>query len=291
MTDTITLPTSETGSPNPGAAAATPPAAAAPVSTTPAAAKPWYEGADEITTGYVQNKGWKNPLEAVSSYQNLEKLLGADRAGNTVVLPKPDAAPEEVSKFYEKLGRPADPKDYKIPVPDGVPKEFSESFRGKAHELGLTAKQVEGLAEWNNGFLKGAMESSEAAKAAEFQAQDQDLKKTWGSAFTQNVADAQAAARGLGLDAAAIQKIADGLGHKATMELFQRIGSKMGEAPFVTGDNPQGFGRVLTPAQAKAEIQTLKADKGFSAKYFAKDAEALARMNTLMAMAYPEEKG
>lgn len=259
-----------------------------PTPPSPPAPQTWYAGADELTRGYVQNKGWDDPLKAVSSYQNLEKLLGADRAGRTVVLPKEGATPEELNEFYAKLGRPADPKEYKFDVPDGAPTKYAEGFRAKAHELGLSAAQVAGLAGWNNEFAKQAQESLAAERAAKVNAEDAELKQRWGAAYPQELGKAQAAARGLGVSPEVIDQLAAGMGHAATMELFRAIGNRIGEAEFVSGDGKTPFGAAMTPEQAKAKIAELRADKAWTKAYIEGDAEKKAEMARLHAFAYPE---
>lgn len=249
----------------------------------------WLGEADDLTTGYVQNKGWQSPSDAVKSYQNLEKLLGADRAGNTVILPKPDASTEELGAFYNRLGRPADAAGYKIEVPDGGSKDFATAAAGKFHELGLSQKQGEALAAWWNETAGAQTAAAAAARASQFQADDAALKTAWGQAFQQNLVQAQQAVRGLGLDNAMIDKLSDAMGHKATMELLQKIGSKMGEDSFVAGDGKEPFGSALTPTQAKAKIAELMKDKNFTARYLNKDLEAKAEMERLHKFAYPEE--
>ncbi|VWC95938.1 hypothetical protein BLA39750_02222 [Burkholderia lata] len=256
---------------------------------TGAAPVTWLGQADELTTGYVQNKGWQSAADAVKSYQNLEKLLGADKAGNAVVIPKADAAPEEMSAFFNRLGRPVDAAGYKIDVPEGGSKDFATAAAGKFHELGLSQKQGEALAAWWNQTAGEQTTAATAARASQFQADDAALKTAWGQAFQQNLVHAQQAVRGLGLDGAMIDKLSDSIGHKATMELFQKIGSRMGEDSFVAGDGKEPFGNALTPGQAKARIAELMKDKTFTARYLNKDADAKAEMERLHKFAYPEE--
>ena len=256
--------------------------------TTPAASHSWLEGADEVTVGYVQNKGWSEPKQVLESYRNLEKLMGADRAGNTVVLPKPDAPQADVDAFYNRLGRPADPTGYKIELPkDGGDPEFAKTASAWFHEQGLTAKQGEALAaKWNEHI--GALTTAQKEQLTQaYQADDQALKTEWGAAFQQNLTAAQAAARGLGLDAAAIDKLQGALGHKGVMDLLYKIGSKVGEPDFAVGTTEK-FGAAMTPAQAKATIQARMQDKGFTARYLSKDSAAVAEMKQLHDYAYPE---
>lgn len=248
----------------------------------------WAKGADELTTGYIQNKGWDNPMKVVDSYRNLEKLLGADKADNAVVIPKHDADPKEWAAVYDKLGRPSAPDGYKVELPEGGDKAFHEASMSKFHELGLTKAQGEQLANWYNSTVVESVQAAEADRAARFQQEDTAIRQEWGAAFTQNLAQAQAAARGLGLDGATIDKLSDALGHKATMQMLQNIGSRMGEDTFVTGNGDTNFGSVMTPAQAKASIQSLMSDKDFTARYLKGDAGAKAEMQRLHQFAYPE---
>lgn len=278
------------------ALAAAPAAPAAPTSqqaaapaapAAPAEPASWLNGVDEVSLGYAQNKGWDNPAKAIDSYRNLEKLLGADRAGNTIVLPKPDADPKEWGALYDRMGRPADAKGYNVEMPSFGDKALHEATLGKFHELGLTKAQGESLMNWYNSELANGLQASEAQKAQDFQMQDQALKSEWGAAYTQNLAAAQQGARALGLDADTIDKLSDSLGHQRAMNLFAKIGSGLKEDGMATGDN-QGFGSAMTPGQAKAEIQTLMQDKNFVARYMSKDAQALAKMDALHKYAYPE---
>lgn len=284
------------GTPTSAAIATAPAAPAAPTGdqitaqpTAPAAPAPsWLEGADETTVGYVQNKGWNDPKQVLDGYRNLEKLLGADKANNAVIIPKAEADQKEWAALYDRLGRPSEPTGYKVELPKGGDEQVHNAVLAKFHELGLSKTQGETLANWYNGLTVEAMNAQEAQRQAAFQADDQAIKTEWGQAYTQNLAQAQAAARGLGLDAGTIDKMSEALGHKGTMQLLQKIGSKMGEDTFVTGDKGEGFGSAMTPGQAKAEIQSLMADKDFQAKYLSGNADAKARMAKLHSFAYPE---
>lgn len=282
MTDAVTAPIEgDNGAPATAAPAVTPVAAP----TTPSV--DWLKDADELTLGYTQNKGWKDPTEVVRSYQNLEKLLGADRAGNTVVLPKADASPEELSAFYNKLGRPADAKDYKLGLPEGADPAFSNAAAAKFHELGLSAKQAEELSGWYNQFGQQTQQQMEAQRAEQFQQQNAELRTGWGLKYDENVLVARNTVNALGLDSKTIDALEGAMGHKGLMEFLVRVGSKSGEADFVSGDI-QSFNNAMTPAQAKAAIQSKMDDKTFVSKYLNKDADAVAEMQRLHKYAYPE---
>lgn len=274
-------------------AAAAPEPASAQLSQQPAApnvsAPDWLKEADEITVGYVQNKGWDNPAKVVDSYRNLEKLLGADKANNAIVIPKEGADPKEWAAVFDRLGRPTGPDGYKVELPAGGNADMHNASLAKFHELGLTKAQGENLMSWFNGLQTQSMQQMEQAKAAQFAQEDQAIKQEWGNAYTQELAKAQQAARGLGLDATTIDKLSDALGHAGTMRLLNSIGSKLGEDKFVGGDrSDNSFGNAMTPAQAKAEIQTLMQDREFSAKLMNKDSAATQRWTQLHQWAFPE---
>jgi len=276
--------------PAPGAMPpAAPPAAGAPA-TPPAAPIPWLPEVDETTAGYVQNKGWDSPAKMLDSYRNLEKLMGADKAGNTVVMPKPDATPEEMGKFYEKLGRPTAPDGYKL-VPEGAqPTEFTKAAAAKMHELGLPQKQGEALAAWFNEQTTQTLEGQKAQTEQAYQADDVALKAEWGAAFTQKLAQAQAFVRGAGIQNEVIDKLQQSMGHKATMQFFADLGAKMGEADFVAGNHNEKFGNAMTPGQAKAKIDELRRDRDFVARYAKGDATAMAEMTRLHSFAHPGDE-
>lgn len=250
------------------------------------AAPSWLAGADETTVGYAQNKGWTEPTQVLDSYRNLEKLLGADKANNAVILPKEGADPKEWSAVYDRLGRPTGPDGYKVEVPPGGDPNFQNNVLAKIHELGLSKTQGETLVNWYNNEVMGQVNAMQAEAAQQFQMEDAQLKSEWGSAYTQNLAQAQQGARALSLDAPTIDKLSSALGHKATMGLLQKIGSGLKEDSLATGQG--GFGNALTPAQAKAQIQTMMSDRDFVAKYTSGNAEAKAKMSELHKFAYPE---
>lgn len=246
----------------------------------------WLDGADETTVGYVQNKGWSDPKQVLDGYRNLEKLLGADKANNAVIVPRADAKPEEWGAVWDRMGRPTAPDGYKG-IENASP-ELQKAMFGKFYELGLSKTQGESVAQWISELGTQNQSQAQAEAQARFQQEDQAIKTEWGAAYTQNLAQAQAAARGLGLDAESIDKMSNALGHKATMSLLQKIGSRMTEDSFVSGERTETFGNALTPGQAKAQIQNLMQDRDFTKQYLAGNQEAKAKMEALHRFAYPE---
>src|SRR5690606_30055722 len=156
---------------------------------------------------------------------------------NILKLPAKEDDAEGWSKVWERLGRPADPKDYEIQVPEGIGDDkFAEWARSAFHELnmpkGMASKLV---AKWN-AYVKSTLEQQQAQYQSQVQQDGDKLKSEWGAAYEQNVNVAKRAAQTFGVDAETIDKMEKALGFAGVMRLFHTIGSKMGEDAFVTGD-------------------------------------------------------
>ena len=134
----------------------------------------WVSSLPESVRGVVLNKGWKAPEDAITSYANLEKLLGADKAGRGVVLPKDDAGADEWGQFWNRLGRPEAADQYNIPLPDGDDGGFAKQAATWFHEAGLTQRQAEGLAGKWNEFATG-MQRQQDREAEDQQDQGQTV--------------------------------------------------------------------------------------------------------------------
>lgn len=279
----------------PAAPAATPVEPAAPASTpaatpsAPAAAPAndaWYSGIqDETLRGWVQNKGWKDATEAVKSGYNLEKLIGFEKAGRTIVLPKDDATPEERRAFLSKLGVPEKAADYKIPVPEGQSGEFANKAAEWFHEAGLTPKQAEQLAtKWNEHMTSMGSQNVQMTQQAQQRELD-EVYAEWGAAKDKNIDLARRATMQFlpTQDAKERQemlgKIENAIGTKNMLKLFAEVGKGLGEHAVHQG-NVSDPG-AMTPAQAKARIEVLKSDREWSTKYINGDATARAEMERL----------
>lgn len=273
-----------------GSAPAGNPAPAAGDTGAPAGGTPqaWDAGFDEGTRGFIQTKGWKGPADVLGSYQNLEKLLGADKAGRAIVPPKDDAAPEEWAAFYGKLGRPESADGYKLPVPDGDKGDFAKVASSWFHDAGLTAKQAETLAAKWNEHMGGMQQSQEAAFAQQTVVDEQDLRKEWGAQFEANAELARRARRESGLsddEGKAIER-AIGLGKAA--KVFAFLGKQFAEAPMKGGEGASRGTFGTNPADAKARISALRADADWTARYLKGDTEARAEFERLHRIAFPE---
>ena len=127
-----------------------------PLKTTPDVS--WLDGVqDPATKAWAEAKGLQNGSfeNVLGSYHNLEKIIGADRAGRTITVLGDDPTPEERDTYFNKLGRPESATDYSVTLPEGVTDDTRLTMmRNKAHELGISDAQFSGLAEADAAFTQ-----------------------------------------------------------------------------------------------------------------------------------------
>lgn len=250
---------------------------------------PWYSGiADEGLRGYVQVKGWQDMGQAVESYRNLEKLHGVG-PDKLLRLPDKDDDAEGWGKVWDRLGRPAKPEDYKLPVPEGAGGEFAKTAAQWFHEAGVPAKQAVALAEkwnaWNGEQARAAHEKAEQQSAADIEA----LKREWAQGYDTQVTLGKRAAQEFGLDEEALTRIEGALGTSGMLKFFAKVGAKLSEHAIIDG----GPGAATpafkpTPEAARAKILELQSNQEWSKRYLGGDQQAFSEMKRLMALAYPE---
>ena len=245
----------------------------------------WYSGLPEETRGLAELKGWKSPDDAVQSYMNLEKMLGADKAGRGLVIPKDDADQTEWGQFYDRLGRPKTPEEYNLPIPEGDTGEFAGRAKNKFHEIGITAKQANDLAQFWNQEQEEAMRMQQQAQMQNSEMEMQTLQSEWGKQFDENVEAARRATRQFGIDENKLSAIENAIGTKEMMKMFASIGKGLAEDKFIDNEKASGFG--MSPEAARVQLGRLKSDPAWAAKYLAGDAEARNKMESLMRAAYP----
>lgn len=249
-------------------------------------------------------KDFKSPNDLAKSYMELQKMVG-----NSVRVPSADASPEAISDFKEKI-KSVDGvlfKDdaelkYKLGTPKTVDEYDLESkikseiydyiapqvdvYKNKAHELGLTKDQAQGLLEMQQDLLDKEITQMENQRIET----ESMLKKRWGSDYD------------VRMDAA--KKAAGIYAEKYGDEVSKLLNSPAGNNPvfismladmsenFVEKGH-EGMGKVefgLTPHGAAAKIQEKRADRGFMKAY--NDSmdpghkHALAEMQKLYSIAY-----
>ena len=247
----------------------------------PAPANDWRASLPEDIRDNPSLRDIKDVGNLAKSYLHAQKLVGMDRS-KLLTVPGDDAPPEAWNEFYDKAGRPADPKDYTLPVDkvewnDVVTRDenMEQWFAKTAHEAGLTPRQAEKLF---TSYVDQLKASGETTVQQMRQAYDQgvnDLKTEWGSAFEQKVAAADAVIDKLGVPGfrALLDVQVPGFGplgdHPALVKALNTVATIMGEDAVT--DRSKGSSTAYAPAEAKAEIARKMGDKVFMEAYLQGD--------------------
>ncbi len=235
----------------------------------------WTEGFSEEARAVVESKGWDGPGAVVESFTNLEKLFGADRAGNTVALPKNGEDVDALNNIYTRLGRPEAPEGYKIPdPPQGVPQNgaFVDAMIPVCHDAGLTQSQLEKVVNGYNGFAAKYLENDAKQIKEKAAKEDEALNLQWGDQTDAKMAAAKKAAQAVPTDVADVGKLLDTMegdnvvGRADIFRLFNWLGEKYFTEDGLDGEGGGNFG--MTPEQAKQQIDSLTLDPEFNKSLF-----------------------
>jgi hypothetical protein len=221
-----------------------------------APAASWFGDAHK---DYVSGKGFKSADDAIVSLQNAEKLIGAERAGRTLIRPKDDKDAEGLKAWRAGIGVPEKADDYKLPVPDGMDDSFAKAASAWFHEIGVSKGDGVKLAEKWNAHVAQVLKDTDAQLATESTKQLDGLKTEWGKDFDQNSEFARRFMRESGWDDAKVKRYEETFGTAAMLKDFHGLGKKLGEAGFVKGDGSGGGG--MTKEQAKQRIGELQAQR------------------------------
>lgn len=218
---------------------------------------PWFGdlGENAELSGWAANKGWETPADALTSHYNLEKLIGADKAGRTVVLPKDENDADGMASFRKALGVPDDPSGYELPVLEGQSEKFAEVASTWFHKAGVPKEAAQAIGnEWNEFLSAQIKEAFENDKITSEKALT-DLKTEWGDSFNER---SEFARRGMaaygkeaGLDEQDITALEQSIGTSKMLKLFHKIGETTAESGFVEGETSK-FG--MTPAEAQGKL-------------------------------------
>lgn len=256
--------------------------------------KAWYDGYEfqEEDIGYIQNKGWDDPVKAISAYKNLEKFQGVP-ADQLIKLPKDVNQDGALDPVYDKLGRPESPDKYEISLPEGVQVDENRLNLAKevGHKIGLNNKQIQALAEFDATYQQQAIEQH--YKDVELkQAQELDaLQKEWGKGFEERAELGRRFVRNnlpSGLDKeATLSAIEGAIGTAAMLKMFANAGDKFREdsVPDSSGDRPFGYTREQALADRKSLMDELAGDKTRLATYNqgkGTDFEKMKKLNSII---------
>lgn len=99
------------------------------------------------------------------------------KLSQSITPPGEDAAPEDVTKFWRKLGAPEEPKDYTFNFPEGTEKLFDEQLIGTIKEV---AHSVHVPAETLDKFMQG-LGHAQLARNEELQTQMKETLESYQS--------------------------------------------------------------------------------------------------------------
>jgi len=272
--------------------------AGSPPPGSPPPASAWYDNfQDPGVKDWLKSYGdaYPNPEAVALKALNLEKFVGADKAGRGVIAPKSDAKPEEWTEFYKKIGGvPEKPDGYKMP--ESLANDpLMTKFRDHVHKSGIPPMFFDSIVSWYDAEAQAQQQAIIAEFERNADKDMADLKSEWaGPEYDKNVELGRRAARQFLPHenpeqlSELITKIEGAIGTKATMKMWAAIGAGVGEHEFIGGDGGGGMGGMSAEA-ARMRIQQLKSDPDFVANFSAGSANAKAEWEKLHRIGYPDQ--
>jgi len=252
----------------------------------------WRTGIAEDLRSNPHLETFKSVDDLAKSWVNAQKLIGKEK------LPVPtDKDGKEVwDTVYSRLGRPESPKDYKLPelkAPDGYPAADPKDIEGvinKAHELGLSNKQIAGLYQT---FMEGEYSKYNQFNESRSQSRlnaETELRREWGRAYEEKILKAKQVLNTLADDNIKTM-VEEGLGNDPRFIRF--LGSIAGKlSEDALGGKPAGF--AMSPDEAKSEIARIQGEASTNPKHPLMNKEhpehemMVQKMSKLFAFAHPQ---
>lgn len=250
------------------AAAAAAAAATAAAAAAAASAKPWHDGhADADTLGYWTNKGFdvsdpiKVAIAATKGARAAESHIGAP-ADRVLRLPEKTADATAWNAVYQRLGAPADPKEYDFSAvkhADGSAPAQSllDAARATAFAMHAPKDRAPEIAAALVKHLDSAKTEADAARTQTINEQKAKLAASWGKDAELNRLQAMQGAKRLGITPEAVALLEQQIGYDGVMEAMRKIGVGTSEDTFVTGGNQSGVPATVESAQQRlGELQS-----------------------------------
>lgn len=280
--------------PAPGAGAPPPPA---PGAGAPPPAASWYDGFEnKELSGWVKayNNAYPNPEAMAMKAYNLEKLMGADKAGKAVVIPDfVKGKPEELQAFWRKVGAGEKAEAYAVPATlkdDAIIGKFALH----AHKLGMPVHQFNETVKWYEGEMKTHQQSQLNAFEAKAETELNEVYGEWGDKRDENVEMGRRAAQAFVPHSTPeeletlLNRMEGAMGTKFTLKFWANIGKSIGEHSLPNDASlGGGEGGGMTPEGARLKIAAYKSDKEWMKKFTAGDVDAKAEWTKLHNLGYP----
>lgn len=226
-------------------------------------AAPWYGGFDHDTQAYLRNKGWTNdngPGEVVKAYRHLERLQRSEH----VAWPKDERDAEGYARIYDRLGRPKDPAGYGLQAPEGGNRAFVDAMARTFHDLGLSARQAQGIAQRYGAHAQSMQAEADRLFANRSAAELGQVRRDWGDEADRRFASAQRFTVAFGLERPMMEKIERAIGTRNMLTLFSRIGESLSED---RGHGAGGISGFMGTEAAQSRLNELKADQSWVKRY------------------------
>ncbi len=217
----------------------------APQPAPPAAppATPWHHGIDAELLGHWQNRGYKldDPktvaIEAGKQARELERHFGVPPE-QLLKMPKPNASPEDIKAFRQRLGMPADPKEYdfssvKDAAGNPIPQALADTLRSAAHNAGLPKDAAAAVAAAIQKYNDDAATQAGTVNAGKLAEEKNKLKADWKNNYDFNMLKAMEGARRLGISPEAVVALESQIGYAEVMNAMRKIGTATGEDTFI----------------------------------------------------------
>ena len=256
------------------------------------AAPPWHAGVEAETLGFWQNKGLDvaDPKTVATGltkfYRDAEKFIGVP-PDQLIRMPKADAKPEDLKAFYQRLGAPADPKEYDF---NGIKfggndleASFADSMRAALAAAYVPKDKAGTIVGAVVKYLEDADAAESAVSTAKIAEEKAALAKNWGTAFEYNKLKAMEGAQRLGITPEAVALMEKSVGYAAVMEAMRKVGVGTSEDTFVDR-GAGGQGKPVTREGAIARKSELMADKAWSDRYLKGGVQERQEMDALNIM-------
>lgn len=237
--------------------------------------------------------GWREQLPddikangALNDIKTIDQMAtmivnGRQLQTNQISIPSEDASPEkrdeflldlqnkipdlvyvgegaDMGKIYDRMGRPAEATAYELgDVPDPLKDNFA-SLAGKAHELGMSNKQLKGMTE----AIVGDYTNTVNLHTADLDKLGRDLDTEYGEARNEKVTTAANFAKSIGFDENFVKAISDGAISIDNMKALDKVMTGFESSGPRIGDNDGAGGFThLTPDQAELRISEIHNNK------------------------------
>lgn len=202
---------------------------------------------------WLTNKGYKSPADMISAMRALE-----GHVNGRLAMPKDENDTDGWNALYKAIGRPDTPDGYEFKTEDGSEDPRLTEFAKAAHDLGISKKQMDGLAAALDGVFTQSSAAEEARINADFEAGKAELRTAWGENYDRNVEIARRGAEKFGFDKDLLNALGDKVGVKKMLEMMHGLGKAMGEDTI--DGNPSKLLGGMDAKTAQAELDAMAKD-------------------------------